>query len=760
MLRISSFIVAFVLVAWLLYPPFALAHAELIRSTPSAGESLNTSPQTMRLEFGESVSLDFSTIQVYDRARTPQKVGALGQPSGESNVIKTSLPDALAPGVYTVVWRVISAADGHVTAGSFAFRVRDTVGTAGSAQDAGPIAPDAQLAAAAEDQIESGDPFRWVIRAITMAGGILLLGGSLFTIGIASPTVADLGEKGASISPVLRERFGAFGAFAAVTVTLMLLLDLVAQIMAIKSIGFLDAMNSTNTAWQLLTSTLYGLGWFAKMAAALMLTGVMLFIWRKPRVAVDAKPRIGPASWDLAIISGSLFILGLSLSSHAAAVHTESAASAVVGAAAEDHGHGLGLPLPVLADWLHAAMASLWVGGLFYMALVLFPAFRLAGFSAEERRTFLAKAVPRFSRLAIISVAALAITGTYSVLTHSNDLGTILSTEYGIVLAVKVTAYCVLVAIGAMNLLRLTPALQRKVEGSSRKKGTAGTPQSRVASAVLSGNVRLEAAIAIIAVVCAAGLTLLPPPSSNAIAAAVVPAQIAPVASSASVAGYTVTLTTDPSPEGDTLTANVLATSPAAAPLTDVAKVLFRITPQTIDAGSTSYTAGLTGALTAQKGIWTATGPILTLDGGYLVTVIVERTVAPDMKAGFRLDLTGSALTSTPVGVVDVFVATDPSPPVSGTATLTLTARDGAGQEVEGATISVSAQMPARGYVGPTSIAQPVPGKPGQYTLKVDFVSDGAWLLVFNVERTGQPAIKTDASLDVLKPQNSPPPSP
>ena len=80
----------------------------------------------MRLEFGELVSLDFSTIQVYDRARTPQKVGALGQPTGESNVIKTSLPDTLGPGVYTVVWRVISAADGHVTAGSFAFRVRNT----------------------------------------------------------------------------------------------------------------------------------------------------------------------------------------------------------------------------------------------------------------------------------------------------------------------------------------------------------------------------------------------------------------------------------------------------------------------------------------------------------------------------------------------------------------------------------------------------------------------------------------------------------
>ena len=132
-----------------------------------------------------------------------------------------------------------------------------------------------------------------------------------------------------------------------------------------------------------------------------------------------------------------------------------------------------------------------------------------------------------------------------------------------------------------------------------------------------------------------------------------------------------------------------------ASPLldTDVAKVLFRITPQTIDAGSTSYTAGLEGALTAQKGAWTATGPILTLDGGYLVTVIVERTVAPDMKAGFRLDLTNSALTSMPVEVVDVFVATDPSPPVSGRATLMLTRATARGSRLRHA-ISVSAQIP------------------------------------------------------------------
>jgi uncharacterized membrane protein len=412
-------------------------------------------------------------------------------------------------------------------------------------------------------------------------------------------------------------------------------------------------------------------------------------------------------------------------------------------------------------------MASLWVGGLFYMALVLFPAFRLAGYSAEERRAFLSKAVPRFSRLAIISVVALAVTGTYSVLTHSSDLGTILSSEYGIVLAIKVGAYCVLVGIGAINLLRLTPALQERVEGQKRRggKGEGSRARRTTAGALLAGNVRLEAGIAIVAVVCAAGLTLLPPPSSNAAGGAgqaAVTTQTTSTSGSSStvVAGYTVTLTTRPSAEGDSLTAEVVGSPAAAEPLTDVAKVLFKVTPQTIDAGSTSLTASAVGAITAQKGVWTATRPVFTLDGGYLVTVIVERTVAPDMKAGFRLDLSNSALTSTPVGVVDVFVATDPSPPVSGTTTLTLTVRDGAGQDVENAKVSVSAVMPERGYVGPTVIAEAAPVEPGQYTATIDFVSDGGWLLIFNVERAGQPPLKTDASLDVKKPVEGPSPTP
>ncbi len=68
--------------------------------------------------------------------------------------------------------------------------------------------------------------------------------------------------------------------------------------------------------------------------------------------------------------------------------------------------------------------------------------------------------------------------------------------------------------------------------------------------------------------------------------------------------------------------------------------------------------------------------------------------------------------------------------------------------------------MPARGLAEPTGVAQPIPGEPGNYTTTVHFVSDGAWLLIFNVERRGQPAIKTDASLDVIGPEITPAPAP
>ena len=102
------------------------------------------------------------------------------------------------------------------------------------------------------------------------------------------------------------------------------------------------------------------------------------------------------------------------------------------------------------------------------------------------------------------------------------------------------------------------------------------------------------------------------------------------------MAGYTFTLTTTPSLAGDTLVLDLEKSDPASPPLTDVAKVLFKITPQDVDGGSASYPATAVGTPGADKQVWQATQSFLTLDGGYVVTAIVQRTQSDDLKTAFR----------------------------------------------------------------------------------------------------------------------------
>jgi hypothetical protein len=223
--------------------------------------------------------------------------------------------------------------------------------------------------------------------------------------------------------------------------------------------------------------------------------------------------------------------------------------------------------------------------------------------------------------------------------------------------------------------------------------------------------------------------------------------------------GYRVALEVTSSFEGDVVTATLERIDPAAAPLTDVRKVLFKVTPQDVDGGSTSLEAAAEPGSSEDSQVWKASETILTLDGGYLVTVIAQRTEAPDIKVAFRLDLSlDTGLAAKPSEVLEIRLDTIPSPPISGTATLKVMLLDGTSAPVENAKITVSPLMPAHGHIEPTDVAQPVAGEPGSYTMPVNFQMGGAWLIIFNVERPGLDTIKVDASLDVIDPNATPTP--
>ena len=109
---------------WVASPSPASAHAELLKSDPASGALLDTSPTQIQLFLSESVSLDFSQVQLYDRTRAEMQLGALGRANNDPNSISVPILQTLQPGIYTVAWRALSSTDGHLTAGLYAFRVK------------------------------------------------------------------------------------------------------------------------------------------------------------------------------------------------------------------------------------------------------------------------------------------------------------------------------------------------------------------------------------------------------------------------------------------------------------------------------------------------------------------------------------------------------------------------------------------------------------------------------------------------------------
>ena len=120
---------AFACVLALLGPVAASAHALLISSNPSSGQSLGTGPGVVVLEFSEPLNPRFSSASVTD----PTDRRWSGEVSGSQEIrvpVETN-----AQGTYTVTWTSVSLTDGHHISDSYTFGVG--VSASASATSAG-----------------------------------------------------------------------------------------------------------------------------------------------------------------------------------------------------------------------------------------------------------------------------------------------------------------------------------------------------------------------------------------------------------------------------------------------------------------------------------------------------------------------------------------------------------------------------------------------------------------------------------------------
>lgn len=192
------------------------------------------------------------------------------------------------------------------------------------------------------------------------------------------------------------------------------------------SIAAFDAVFSTSFGqWHLFRYLLLAV-------IAVMLMGKV----RKTTLDTDADPG---SWWWLGWIA---LALGL-LSTHSFTGHAAVATPQAVG---------------LLNDVVHLAFASVWFAGIVILAVFLPDAWRSKG--DAEGLTLLGPVVARFSKVAMISITIVAITGALNSFLNVGYLKDLWDSPYGLSLSVKVVFFAGILAIGGINHFLLSKRLQ------------------------------------------------------------------------------------------------------------------------------------------------------------------------------------------------------------------------------------------------------------------------------------------------------------
>jgi copper transport protein len=401
--------VAAVVACALALPGTAWGHATLLGTTPGVGQRLAASPRVVTLSFDQSVKTLPNGIRVYDGSGRLVSGLARGVP-GNALEVQVVLRQ-LPKGAYTVRWSAISN-DSHVGHGVFTFGVRVQ-------------APALSEAFGASGPTTSEHIVRWLY-FICLA---LLTGGLGFRLIVL---------RGAATPEAERRfyRLTGVGVIGALEVGIVAFLLRAQDALQLPFTSFLYGDLSPFT-----TNTRFGEA-FVVMELGFSVVAALLFLaWLTER-----RWLLWPA-FLLSLGLGS----GLSLSSHQA----------------DDGGW-----LPSFADWVHLSSATLWIGGLLSLGLVVW---RDRGL----RRT----AFWRFSEIAGPLVALVVAAGVYMTYERFPALDDFWRVGYGRLLMVKLGLVSLALAWGAFHHVVVRPRLDRPAVASRLSRSLAG--EAAVALSIL-----------------------------------------------------------------------------------------------------------------------------------------------------------------------------------------------------------------------------------------------------------------------------------
>jgi copper resistance protein D len=270
-----------------------------------------------------------------------------------------------------------------------------------------------------------------VVRAVHLAAILLLTGVFAFRCFVAAP--AFRAKSGTDLEGGLRRLAWAVWAALAFAVIsgaawLVLLAGEIGDVPPVEAL-------SDGFAWTGLMQTTFGRTWMVRlgMAAALML---LLLV---PSAMSSPTKARGTFNIDLAgALLAAALTASLAWTGHAASME------------------GIDGAIHLASDALHLVAAGVWLGALWPLAILLGAA-RRAGDPLSA--AIADQATRRFSILGIVSVAVILVTGLVNTWEILGTAAFSIGTDYNRLLLAKIGLFLAMVAIAAVNRLRVTPLL-------------------------------------------------------------------------------------------------------------------------------------------------------------------------------------------------------------------------------------------------------------------------------------------------------------
>jgi putative copper export protein len=114
--------------------------------------------------------------------------------------------------------------------------------------------------------------------------------------------------------------------------------------------------------------------------------------------------------------------------------------------------------------WAHLIAASIWVGGSIFIGIVLAPLLKTISDSMEGRLSIMIRVGRKFNKIGIPSLIALIVTGIYNSASFIIKPELIFSTNYGIILLIKIMLVVILIVTFAVHVRLIRSEVERKIE--------------------------------------------------------------------------------------------------------------------------------------------------------------------------------------------------------------------------------------------------------------------------------------------------------